>query len=126
MENRNNSSIYVTNSIVANTHNGAGIHAATVAGQVFDLGGNYSNDDTCPCFTKVTEARLALGPLQPNPPGRTPTNALGRRLGGGRMARQLPVCGLRAGRLDQRGVRRRQGPPCDAGAYDQRPTGRKA
>lgn len=126
VENGNNSSIYVTNSIVANTHNGAGIPRRNCAGQVFDLGGNYSNDDTCPCFTKVTAARLALGPLQPNPPGRTPTNALGRNSAAVDGARNCQDAASEPVGVDQRGVRRPQGPQCDAGAYDRRPTGRKA
>jgi len=112
------SNVRVANSIIANTVNDLGQPRANCEGELVDLGGNFATDATCSCFKVVRPARLDLGPLQPNPPGRTPTHAPGPRspaVDGA--ANCLDVSGQRVC-ADQRGVRRPQGRQCDSGAYE--------
>ncbi|MGE5674295.1 MAG: choice-of-anchor Q domain-containing protein [Mycobacterium leprae] len=110
--------VRLLNSIIANTTDGAGNPRANCVGTVTNAGGSFSTDSTCVDFTVVTPAQLALGPLQINPPGTTPTHAL---LSGSVAIDAAISCTDLAGQpvaTDQRGVPRPQGPACDSGAFE--------
>jgi predicted outer membrane repeat protein len=100
---QNYGSFSLANSIVSGTSGGK-----NCLGDIFQVGFNLSDDDTCPGYN-ITDP--ILGPLQNNG-GPTYTHAL---LWGS------PVVDAAAGdcpATDQRGVARPVGPACDLGAYE--------
>ncbi len=118
VENAGGANIFVQNSIFANTADVAGNPRSNCAGTVSSFGGNFSTDASCPGFTAVPAAALALGPLALNPPGRTPTHAL--RPGSVAIDAAANCEDVEGDPVptDQRGVRRPQRRACDSGAYE--------
>ena len=105
----------VENSIVARV---ASSHNKCSNLGTFNVSGvNFSDDNSCPGFTQVTAAQLALGLLADNG-GPTKTIAL---LAGSVAIDAAPDCTDYDGNpipTDQRGVARPQGQACDVGAYE--------
>lgn len=113
--NNSGSTVYIKNSIVANSTSGGN---CSNFGTLNASGVNFATDASCSGFTQVTPAQLNLGALAVNPPGTTATHALQAGSVAIDAVTDCTLIGGGAVTTDQRGVSRPQGANCDAGAYE--------